>query len=87
MGLPILEPDPDKECGPKGDESEETLGTLAFCNSFTEPGSPGERQASGSPYIWDKEQCLGAHEKEPTAKPVRKPASTPKPPNGLSPWN
>ncbi|KAM3487780.1 hypothetical protein MY10362_009917 [Beauveria mimosiformis] len=62
--LPFLEGNPDKPCGTDGDESEETCGTEAFCNLFTN-SQGGKRQARGSPYIWGKTQCLDAHQKKP----------------------
>ncbi|KAM3502747.1 hypothetical protein MY11210_008974 [Beauveria gryllotalpidicola] len=64
--LPFLEGNPDKPCGTDGDESEETCGTEAFCNLFkTNIRDKKKRQASGSPYIWYKAECLDAHQKKP----------------------
>ncbi|KGQ11570.1 hypothetical protein BBAD15_g2692 [Beauveria bassiana D1-5] len=61
--LPFLEADEDNFCGSRGDESEETCGTSAFCDLFV-----GEkRQALGSPYIWSRQDCLNAHQKNPAA--------------------
>ncbi|KAM3440437.1 hypothetical protein MY4824_002151 [Beauveria thailandica] len=66
--LPFLEGNPDKPCGTDGDESEETCGTEAFCDQFTSRQLDGKgRQASGSPYVWNKKQCLAAHQKKPAA--------------------
>ncbi|KAM3547181.1 hypothetical protein MY1884_009681 [Beauveria asiatica] len=66
--LPFLEGNPDKPCGTDGDESEETCGTEAFCDQFTSNQFDGKgRQASGSPYVWNKKQCLAAHQKKPAA--------------------
>ncbi|KAM3447630.1 hypothetical protein MY3296_008570 [Beauveria thailandica] len=61
--MPILEADEDNFCGSRGDEPEETCGTKAFCDL-----SVGEkRQAWGSSYIWNRQQCLDAHQKKPLA--------------------
>ncbi|KAM3448671.1 hypothetical protein MY3296_007563 [Beauveria thailandica] len=67
--LPFLEGNPDKPCGTDGDESEETCGTEAFCNQFSSSLIDDEesRHASGSPYFWNKKQCLAAHQKKPAA--------------------
>ncbi|XWW93401.1 hypothetical protein V2A60_001334 [Cordyceps javanica] len=58
--LPWLERDEQNWCGSRGDVSEETCGTQAFCDLFT-----NTTDVFGSPYIWNREQCLQAHEPNP----------------------
>ncbi|KHO10640.1 reverse transcriptase [Metarhizium robertsii ARSEF 23] len=61
--LPWRDPSRVKPCGEGGDETEETCGTQAYCELFSENSE--RRQVSGSPYIWTKRQCFEAHEMNP----------------------